>query len=286
MIRIAFATGAAVVLCGAAVGTGAAMQDTGAALGRVVATGVSGVTVDDAPDHAALVRAPAGTALLAVATGTLAVAAPGHVVITGSGDDQGLTIDAAGLGDNVPDGAVQRGDVVGRVLVATHDVTVRAVLDGQPLDTASLLRAALNGVGGSNGEWTRPVEGAVVTQPFGCTAYSMEPADRSCPSGHIHTGVDLAVPMGTPVRAALDGVAHVVVSSTGFGLHVIVDCGDGLTTLYGHLQSVDVGDGDEVAAGDVIGAVGSSGNSTGPHLHFEVRRDSIPEDPTLDVPMP
>jgi len=49
MIRIAFATGAAVVLCGAAVGTGAAMQDTGAALGRVVATGVSGVTVDDAP---------------------------------------------------------------------------------------------------------------------------------------------------------------------------------------------------------------------------------------------
>jgi murein DD-endopeptidase MepM/ murein hydrolase activator NlpD len=286
MIRIAVAAGTAVVLTGAAAGTGAAMQDTGAALGRIVAADVGGVTVADAPDHAAMVRAPAGTALLAVATGTLTVQSPGHVVIAGSGDDQGLDVDVSGLGDNVPDGAAQRGDVIGRVLDAAHDVTVRAVLDGQKLDTASLLRAALDGVSAAGGAWTHPVEGAAVSQPFGCTPYSMEPIDRACPSGHIHTGIDLAVPMGTPVHAALDGIAHIVVSSTGFGLHVIVDSGDGLTTLYAHLQSVEVGDGDGVAAGDVIGHAGTTGNSTGPHLHFEVRRDGIPEDPTLDVALP
>src|SRR5207302_1745423 len=157
------------------------------------------------------------------------------------------------------DGAVQRGDVIGHVLAAAHDVTVHAVLDGEPLDTAPLLRAALNGVSGSDGAWTRPVDGAVVTQPFGCTRYSMEPVDHACPSGHIHTGVDLAAPMGTPVRAALDGVVHVVNAPTGFGLHVIVDSGDGLTTLYAHLQSADVADAGEVAAGDVVGHVGSTG---------------------------
>ena len=136
------------------------------------------------------------------------------------------------------------------------------------------------------GGWTRPVDGAYVSQPFGCTALAIEPFDRACATGHMHTGIDLAAARGTPVRAALEGTAHVVVSATGYGLHVILDHGDGLTTLYAHLDSVAVVDGDVVAAGDVIGAVGSSGNSTGPHLHFEVRRDGIAEDPTLDVALP
>jgi murein DD-endopeptidase MepM/ murein hydrolase activator NlpD len=114
----------------------------------------------------------------------------------------------------------------------------------------------------------------------------MEPVDRACPSGHIHTGIDLAVPLGTPVRAAMPGVVRVVVSATGYGLHVIVDDGAGLTTLYAHLESVVVHDGDIVDSGDLLGAAGSTGNSTGPHLHFEVRRDAVPEDPTLDLALP
>jgi hypothetical protein len=286
MIRAAIAAGAAMAFGGAvAAGTGGGLHDAAGVLGRIAAAGVAGVSVADAPDHAATVQAPPGTALLAVAGGALAVVSPGHLVVVGSGDDTGLDVDYSGLGDSVAAGSVERGATVGHVVAASATVTVRALLDGQPLDTPALLRAALSGIGGAGG-WTRPVDGAVVSQPFGCTPYTMEPFDRSCPSGHFHSGIDLAVPMGTPIRAALDGVAHVVASTTGYGLHVIVDSGNGLTTLYGHMSSVAVHDGDEVSAGDVIGAAGSTGNSTGPHLHFEVRRDGIPEDPTLDVALP
>lgn len=286
MIRIALAGGAGLVLCSAAgAGAAGALQQAGGTLARIVPAGIDGVTVGDAPDHAAVVHAPSGIAILAVAGGALAVVSPGHAVVTGDGDDAGLAVDYAGLGDNVPDGAVARETPLGHVLDSTRAVTVRAALDGQPLDTPALLRAALDGIGGA-GTWSRPISGAVVTQPFGCSPYAMEPVDRNCPSGHFHSGIDLAAPAGTPIHAALDGIVHVVVSATGYGLHVIVDSGNGLTTLYGHMSAVAVQEGDGVSAGDVIGAVGSSGNSTGPHLHFEVRRDGIPEDPTLDVALP
>jgi murein DD-endopeptidase MepM/ murein hydrolase activator NlpD len=286
MLRIAIAAGTAVVLGGAAAGTAAEVHDAGNALARVVAADVQSASITDAPSHVAVVHAPAGTALLAVASGALSVSAVGHVVITGSDDDDGLVVEYTGLDDTVPDGTAQRGDVIGHILNATHNVTVRASLDGEPLDTPALLRAALDGIAASDTGWVRPVTGAVVSQPFGCTPLQLEPFDRSCPSHHFHSGIDLAAPMGTPVHAALDGVVRVVISPGGYGLHVVLDSGDGLTTLYGHLQSVDVHDGDEVAAGDAIGRVGSTGNSTGPHLHFEVRRDGIPEDPTLDVALP
>lgn len=132
---------------------------------------------------------------------------------------------------------------------------------------------------------TLPVEGATVTQRFGCTPLLIEPRDPACPGGHRHTGVDLAAPTGTPVRAATAGRAAVALDQTGYGLHVVVDAGGGLSTLYAHLSAAAVTTGDAVAAGEVIGSVGSSGNSTGPHLHFEVRRDGIPEDPALDLPL-
>ncbi|MBV9101636.1 MAG: M23 family metallopeptidase [Candidatus Dormibacteraeota bacterium] len=138
----------------------------------------------------------------------------------------------------------------------------------------------------ATGGFVRPVDGARITQAFGCTSFALEPADVHCPGGHRHSGVDLAAAMGTPVRATLGGVAQVVVDATGFGLHVIIDHGGGLSSLYGHLSSVAVSSGDVVAAGQVIGAVGSSGNSTGPHLHFEIRRDGIPEDPLTDLRLP
>jgi murein DD-endopeptidase MepM/ murein hydrolase activator NlpD len=143
--------------------------------------------------------------------------------------------------------------------------------------------AALEGVPSSSGVFVAPVSGASVSQPYGCTALGIEPPSHVCPQGHFHSGVDLAAPSGTPVRATLAGVAHVVASSTGYGLHVVLDHGDGLSSLYAHLARVEVADGDAVTAGEVIGAVGSTGNSTGPHLHFEIRRDGLPEDPSLDL---
>jgi len=131
-----------------------------------------------------------------------------------------------------------------------------------------------------------PVTGAVVTQAFGCTAYVFEAPQPACPSGHWHSGIDLAAPSGRPVRATLPGRVMVVHSAGGYGLHVVIDHGAGLSSLYGHLSAVTVADGAAVAAGVVIGAVGSTGNSTGPHLHFEIRRDGIAEDPRLDLPLP
>jgi murein DD-endopeptidase MepM/ murein hydrolase activator NlpD len=86
--------------------------------------------------------------------------------------------------------------------------------------------------------------------------------------------------------ATLPGVVTVIVSATGYGLHVVIDHGGGLSSLYGHLDTVLVASGDLVTVGDVIGTVGSSGNATGPHLHFEIRRDGIAEDPRLDLALP
>lgn len=287
MIRIALFVAGAVGLGGAAVGGSAASLHVNAqVLAAPVAADVAGVSIVDAPDHGAVVHAPAGTVLHAVSAGSIVLTDPARVAVRGTGDDAGLDIDYSGVRDVSAVVAVQRGDVFAHVADGADGVSVHATFDGRPLDVGPLLRSAMSGTPGGAGGWTRPVDGAVVSQEFGCTPYSYEPLDHSCPSGHIHTGIDLAVPLDRPVCTAVDGIAHVVASAAGYGLHVIVDSGDGLTTLYGHLHSVVVRDGDEVSAGDVIGAAGSSGNSTGPHLHFEVRRDGIPEDPTLDVSLP
>jgi murein DD-endopeptidase MepM/ murein hydrolase activator NlpD len=122
------------------------------------------------------------------------------------------------------------------------------------------------------------VPGAVVTQPFGCSPLELEPVDLSCPTRHFHTGIDLAAPMGTPVHAAAAGVAKVV-DGPGYGLHVIVTHDRRAQTLYCHLSAALVKTGDTVGRGELIGLVGSSGMSTGPHLHFEVRLDGSPVNP-------
>jgi murein DD-endopeptidase MepM/ murein hydrolase activator NlpD len=90
--------------------------------------------------------------------------------------------------------------------------------------------------------------------------------------GWRHTGVDIACPWGTPLRAADSGtVSRVQYGRTGYGYNVMINHGGGVVTLYGHMSSIDVNVGDYVAKGQVIGAEGSTGRSTGPHLHFEVR---------------
>jgi murein DD-endopeptidase MepM/ murein hydrolase activator NlpD len=136
------------------------------------------------------------------------------------------------------------------------------------------------------GGFAKPVLGAHISQGFGCTDVSIEPVDPSCPGGHFHSGIDLAAAPGTPVYATLGGTVLVIISPGGFGLHIVIQHGDGLQSLYGHLSAVDVSSGQVVVTGQLIGAVGSTGNSTGPHLHFEIDRDGIPEDPRLYVALP
>jgi murein DD-endopeptidase MepM/ murein hydrolase activator NlpD len=123
------------------------------------------------------------------------------------------------------------------------------------------------------------VPGAVVSLPFGCTSFELEPYDPFCPGRHIHTGIDLAAPMGTAVLAAAAGTAHVGFDPNGAGLYVLVTVDAHARVFYCHLSAVIVVDRQAVSAGQVVGAIGQSGLATGPHLHFEVQVDGRSVDP-------
>jgi murein DD-endopeptidase MepM/ murein hydrolase activator NlpD len=128
-----------------------------------------------------------------------------------------------------------------------------------------------------------PVAGAVLTQPFGPSPYAFEPSYAGYP--HFHTGVDLAAPLDMPVVAAYAGVVALIgYDALGYGNYVVIAHGGKLTTLYGHLDKVLVAAGQHVGAGYPIGLEGSTGNSTGPHLHFEFRAGGVPQDPLPYLP--
>jgi murein DD-endopeptidase MepM/ murein hydrolase activator NlpD len=94
-----------------------------------------------------------------------------------------------------------------------------------------------------------------------------------------HPGIDIAVPAGTPVRAAGGGTVAAAGMDQDYGLFVLLRHPDGYETMYGHASRLVVGEGDNVGAGQVIALTGSSGRSTAPHLHFEIRRDGKSLDP-------
>lgn len=95
-----------------------------------------------------------------------------------------------------------------------------------------------------------------------------------------HTGIDFAASIGSNVYASADGVVcEVTYSDKSYGNRVKINHGNGVITLYAHLSTIDVKEGDEVTAGQVIAAVGSTGNSTGPHTHYEVRVNGVQVDP-------
>lgn len=95
----------------------------------------------------------------------------------------------------------------------------------------------------------------------------------------FHRGLDLAAPFGTPVVSAAPGVVTEIKRDPLLGLSVHVDHGNGYSTVYAHLQESFVREGDPVEQGQVVGAVGSTGFSTGPHLHFEIMLDGVNRDP-------
>ncbi len=97
--------------------------------------------------------------------------------------------------------------------------------------------------------------------------------------GAFHTGVDISSTVGTPIVAPADGVVEFADVMNGYGRAIVIDHGYGVTTRYGHLSAWAVTAGQEVHRGDVIGYVGDSGRSTGPHLHYEVRIYNTPVNP-------
>lgn len=139
-----------------------------------------------------------------------------------------------------------------------------------------------DGPGGGAPAFANPLPGAELTQPYGPTTFVFEPPYAGF--AHFHTGVDVSTAAGTPVLAAASGVVLLAgYNPGGYGNYVVVGHAGGFDTLYGHLAAIAVRTGQTVAAGDPIGAEGSTGNSTGPHLHFEVRRSGQPVDPAAYV---
>ncbi|MDI3341741.1 MAG: peptidoglycan DD-metalloendopeptidase family protein [Sphaerobacter sp.] len=118
------------------------------------------------------------------------------------------------------------------------------------------------------GSW--PVQGAV-TSHFG--------PRQLLPGETEHTGIDIAVPAGTPVRATADGVVTVTDDAGGYGKRVEIRHEDGTVTLYAHNDELLVRPGQSVRKGEVIALAGSTGASTGPHVHYEIRRNGQPVDP-------
>jgi murein DD-endopeptidase MepM/ murein hydrolase activator NlpD len=97
--------------------------------------------------------------------------------------------------------------------------------------------------------------------------------------GRMHKGIDIAANLGTPINAALDGTVTYAAWQDGYGKVIKIDHGKGTETTYAHCSSITVGMGEVVKKGEKIGEVGSTGNSTGPHLHFEVRENGEPKNP-------
>ena len=118
--------------------------------------------------------------------------------------------------------------------------------------------------GGGGYIW--PVNGPVVS-PFGMRW------------GRLHAGVDIAVPAGTPIRAAASGTVAMAGWMGGYGQYTCIQHGGGVATCYAHQSSIGVGTGASVKQGQVIGSVGCTGHCFGDHLHFEVRVNGSPVDP-------
>ena len=122
--------------------------------------------------------------------------------------------------------------------------------------------------------YAEPVRGYAINSKFGMRRLGGEPGARQ------HKGVDIAAPTGTSVYGSAEGVVlRIGYDPAGYGNFIEMRHPNGLTSLYGHLSRVDVASGDKVATGQRIGLIGSTGYSTGPHLHFEVRRNGAQVNP-------
>ena len=147
--------------------------------------------------------------------------------------------------------------------------------EDQILAESQALTGVITGSSGSGqgtGSLIYPVNGPI-TSPFGWRIHPILGYKK------FHTGVDFGVGYGTPIRAADSGTVIYATWMGGYGNVIIVDHGDGLSTLYAHQSSLAVGTGARVTRGQTVGYVGSTGFSTGPHLHFEVRVNGNPVDP-------
>ncbi len=177
-----------------------------------------------------------------------------------------------------PQGDIQLGDLLYAGLEragSKRAEMLRWGTEGAFLEGSSQERLA--GGGPSNG-FARPIGGAI-TSGFGLRIHPLLGMVR------MHSGIDYAAAWGTPVHAAGAGTVSFAAPRGGYGNYVRIDHGGGIDSAYGHLSFISVAAGARVQAGQLIGLVGSTGLSTGPHLHYEMLRDGVAVNPK-DLPLP
>ena len=146
------------------------------------------------------------------------------------------------------------------------------ILEAEQARVEQLIAEEASRAGEAPGILVRPVPGAI-TSPFGMRYHPILGYAR------LHAGVDFRGGQGQEIKAGASGRVILAGVRGGYGNTIIIDHGGGMTTLYAHQSSFAVGYNDQVEAGQIIGYVGSTGLSTGPHLHFEVRINGTPVDP-------
>ena len=148
-----------------------------------------------------------------------------------------------------------------------------------PIPSKKLLFASVKPIGFSSVE--KDSAGNIINKSANSAKLEGTQAPAEKDQMQFHKGVDIAAPMGTDVYCAAKGKVIFAGQKSGYGNCVIIEHGNGLATLYGHLSKILVDANQQVKIGDVIAKVGSTGRSTGPHLHYEVRKNNTPINPKL-----
>jgi murein DD-endopeptidase MepM/ murein hydrolase activator NlpD len=175
-------------------------------------------------------------------------------------------------------------DPADEVVEPASRITVGRALDleGTPIRLVTGPMRGANNFGSLRPSWTgpaslpagSPVRGVRLSSGYGNRWHPLLGYER------FHSGIDFAASTGAPVAATAAGAVQIAGWCSGYGLCVIVDHGGGYQTVYGHLSRIDVSGGQTVASGQTIGLVGSTGLSTGPHLHYEIRFLNRPVNPS------
>ncbi len=153
----------------------------------------------------------------------------------------------------------------------TGHAALAASVGRSPLSAAA--RAAAGIAGPVSIPSRTPLNGLTMTSNFGMRVHPVLGGMRA------HKGVDLSAPVGTPIYATADGVVGKASWFGGYGLYVQLEHGNDLETRYGHMSRLAVAEGQHIHKGDVLGYVGTTGRSTGPHLHYEVRVNGVAVNP-------
>lgn len=196
-------------------------------------------------------------------------------------------VQASAIKSNTPDGEQQKpppvavAKPIGKVVVAGTGDRLGVIRYARRVESGGLRTVAFSRSNGAarvaNFDRSKlpallPINGRLSSN-FGARRHPISGMYRQ------HSGIDLAAPIGTPIRATKEGVVVTSGWSGGYGIMVRLDHGNGVETRYAHMSRAVVRSGQSVKAGQIIGAVGSTGRSTGPHLHYELRLNNVAVNP-------